>query len=231
MAALLVEAVTTNQTSPSTACVSWMCSRWLVWQVWRLEDLVVWAYHSPGRPIPAWAECFSAREEESGEQWSHQVGLISWVSQHRLVFIPSTPCQAQDQQFLLAVLGVVLNTSLSRQEQDQLLSQQFYSECLNQTLPRQPKEINNTLSLEIQIKVQVAEMNTSDADVIHFTESDDLGSLEGWSQSPQNIPITAVESSLERESRNISEVEPTVGTDSLGHSKSNGDHVTQSNPL
>ena len=213
-----------------------MCSSWLEWQVWRLEDLVVWAYHSPGRPIPAWAECFSAREEESGEQWSHLVGLISWVSQHRLVFIPSTACQAQDQQFLLAVLSVVLNSSLSRQEQDQLLSQQFYSECLNQTLPsgdirRQPKEINNTLSLEIQIKVQGDEMNTSDADVIHFTESDDLGSLKGWSQSPQNIPITAVVSSLEGESRNISEVEPTVATHSIGHSKSNGDHVTQSNPF
>ena len=95
VANLLVEAVSTNQSSPSAACVSWMCSTWLEWRVWRLEDVVVWAYHSPGRPIPAWAECFSARQEESGDQWSHQVGLISRVNKHRLVYIPSTLCQDQ----------------------------------------------------------------------------------------------------------------------------------------
>ena len=98
VATLLLEAVATNQSSPSEACVSWMCSEWLEWVVWRLEDVVVWAYHSPLRPIPAWAQCFSAREEESGDQWSHQVGLISRVNNHRLVFIPSTVCQDQVSQ-------------------------------------------------------------------------------------------------------------------------------------
>ena len=97
MTTLLVEAVRTNQTSPSEACVSWMCSAWLEWMVWRVEEVVVWAYHAPARPIPAWAQCFSARQEETagGDQWSHAVGLVSRVSGTRLVFIPSTACQDQ----------------------------------------------------------------------------------------------------------------------------------------
>ena len=104
MATLLLEAVATNQSSPSEACVSWMCSELLEWRVWRLGEVVVWAYHSPARPIPAWAQCFSAREEESGDQWSHQVGLISRVNQHRLVFIPSTLCQDQVVSSLISSL-------------------------------------------------------------------------------------------------------------------------------
>ena len=57
----------------------------------------MWAYHAPARPIPAWAQCFSARQEETagGDQWSHTVGLVSRVSGTRLVFIPSTACQDQ----------------------------------------------------------------------------------------------------------------------------------------
>ena len=192
---------------------------------------MVWAYHSPGHPIPTWADCFSARQEESGEQWSHQVGLISWVSSTRLVFIPSTLCHQAGQPFLLAVVNLVTNTSLSLQERDEFLSQHFYTDCLNQTLPgrkmnRQSKEINNTLNLEIEIKVEAAEKKSNAemnrTDVIQFTEftrSDELTSPKGWSQTTQNLLISGAESLEEGEPSNISVAVPTT-TDSVGHSNS-----------
>ena len=183
---------------------------------------MVWAYHSPGHPIPTWADCFSARQEESGEQWSHQVGLISWVSSTRLVFIPSTLCHQAGQPFLLAVVNLVTNTSLSLQERDEFLSQHFYTDCLNQTLPgrkmnRQSKEINNTLNLEIEIKVEAAEKKSNAemnrTDVIQFTEftrSDELTSPKGWSQTTQNLLISGVKSSEEPSNINNSVAVPTT---------------------
>ena len=120
---------------------------------------------------------------------------------------------------MLAVVNVVLNSSLSLQDQDELLSKQYHTQCLNLTWPsrnldRRPKEINNTLSLEIHIKVEApaeeskSEINTTEsADVIQFPESKPTG---------QNIVISAVESSQEGESRNTS-----VATES----NSIGDHV------
>ena len=196
---------------------------------------MVWAYHSPGHPIPTWADCFSARQEESGEQWSHQVGLISWVSSTRLVFIPSTLCHQAGQPFLLAVVNLVTNTSLSLQERDEFLSQHFYTDCLNQTLPgrkmnRQSKEINNTLNLEIEIKVEAAEKKSNAemnrTDVIQFTEftrSDELTSPKGWSPTTQNLLISGAESLEEGEPSNISVAVPTT-TDSVGHSNSDRIH-------
>ena len=196
---------------------------------------MVWAYHSPGHPIPTWADCFSARQEESGEQWSHQVGLISWVSSTRLVFIPSTLCHQAGQPFLLAVVNLVTNTSLSLQERDEFLSQHFYTDCLNQTLPgrkmnRQSKEINNTLNLEIEIKVEAAEKKSNAemnrTDVIQFTEftrSDELTSPKGWSPTTQNLLISGVKSSEEPSNINNSVAVPTT-TDPVELSNSDRIH-------
>ena len=130
----------------------------------------------------------------------------------------------QDQEFLLAVVNVVLDSSLSLQDQDSLLSKHYHTHCLNQTLPsknlnRQPKEINNTLSLELEIQIKVdaddedSKSETTTTDVTQFTES--TPKVSPGSPSPQNI--SAVKSSPEGESRNIS--------DSIEHSTSNGDHV------
>ena len=115
-------------------------------------------------------------------------------------------------------MNVVLDSSLSLQDQDDLLSKLFQTQCLNESLPsrnlsRQPKEINNTLSLELEIQIKVdadeeSEMTTND--VTQFKESTP-------SQSAQNL--SAVDTSPEGGSRNISD------SIEIEHSTSNGDRV------
>ena len=103
MRSLLVSAVSTNQTSPSPACVSWMCDPHLTWRVWRLESLVVWSYHTkPGHTIPTWGQCFTATGEEEEGQWRHEVGLMSRVTEERVVYVPSVNCQ--DKVHMLSII-------------------------------------------------------------------------------------------------------------------------------
>ena len=96
MTSVLVSAVSSNQSSPSDSCVSWMCDPHLVWSVWRVAGLVVWTYHAmPGHLIPAWELCFTSTQGEATGQWEHEVGLLSRARQDRLVYVPSVSCQDQ----------------------------------------------------------------------------------------------------------------------------------------
>ena len=111
---LLVSAVRSNQSSPSDDCVSWMCDPHLLWRVWTVAGLQVWAYHTqPGNLIPSWHLCFSdnqekEEEEEEADLWRHEVGRVSLIREDRLVFVPSVNCQDQGRAEKYIISSVIM---------------------------------------------------------------------------------------------------------------------------
>ena len=108
----------------------------------------------------------------------------------------------QEEEFLHKVVNVVINNTLPRQTKDEILLFHYHRECLNETMPnmngeRGPRKIvfNNTMSLEIEIKVESEDRTNaateSESDLL--TLADDTLSTVAFTQSSPDLPIAAVE--------------------------------------
>ena len=74
---LLEEALMSDGLAPSTACVQWMCDGYLVWKIWNVGSVEVWAYFTDiGNYIRTWQDCFQDREDELENYKTIQSGWI-----------------------------------------------------------------------------------------------------------------------------------------------------------
>ena len=62
---ILKEALKNEAPAPTTACVDWMCDGGMVWKIWTVGSVDIWAYYTHlGNTIAAWDKCFKQRKED-----------------------------------------------------------------------------------------------------------------------------------------------------------------------
>ena len=87
VAELLQQTVMYSARAPSTACVQWMCDHNLVWKIWNVGSVEVWAYFTDnGNSVQAWQDCLEDREEEFETYKTIQSGRIYKVEVWFLIF-------------------------------------------------------------------------------------------------------------------------------------------------